>query len=356
MIPISTVLNLFFLVILKVILDMEIWPFVLISILGITISSIIDLINYVIFRKENIKVQKKFTNKIDGLLASIYRGIIEIGTLPYKAYVSIKAIVKTIYRMNITKEHLLEWTTAEEAEKKSKNDLLSTYKNMTPNVVFGILGLLYDIGGISSFYVTKNSVLHVGASITSPITGATAVFILIFSLIWLLTPFFMWHISKPNKEKKSKEKLNKNEIDYVKNIAEKTWNYFSEYMNKDENYLPPDNFQSSRREKIVHRTSSTNIGLGIMTIISAYDLKFIPLDKAISFIENMMDTIVKLDKWNGHLYNWYNTKTLKPLIPRYISTVDSGNFVRIHVHIKIFFSGKRKYSIQRQNKKPYTNY
>lgn len=338
----------FFLVVLKLALNIKTWPFVLISILSITISSIQDLINYVIFRKENIKVQKKFTKKIDGLTSSIYRGIIEIGTLPYKAYVSAKAIVKTIYRMKVTKEHLLEWTTAEEAEKKSKNDLFSMYKNMTPNVVFGILGLIIFtvvvIGTnpylqvLNAYDVAEHSVLHVGASIARPITGATEIFILALSIIWLLTPFFMWYISKPNKEKKSSEKLNKNETDYVKNIAEKTWGYFSEYMNKEENYLPPDNYQASRREKIVHRTSSTNIGLGIMTIISAYDLKFIQLDKAISFIENMMDTIVKLDKWNGHLYNWYNTRTLKPLIPRYVSTVDSGNFVRIYVYTKIIFS------------------
>ena len=292
----------------------------LVSILSVTISSILDILNYVIFRKENIKVQKKFTKRIDGLTSSIYRGIIEIGTLPYKAYISTKAIIKTIYRMKVTKEHLLEWTTAEEAEKKSKNDLLSMYKNMIPNVVLGLLGILVLISQI------------IGTRIDRLMSVPLMTFIFILSLIWLLTPLFMWHISKQNEEKKSYEKLNKDEIDYVKNIAEKTWSYFAEYMNREENYLPPDNFQASRREKIVHRTSSTNIGLGLMTIISAYDLKIIPLDKAISCLENVMDTIVKLDKWNGHLYNWYDTKTLKPLIPRYVSTVDSGNFVRIYVH------------------------
>ncbi|MCI8519267.1 MAG: hypothetical protein HFJ51_04165 [Clostridia bacterium] len=105
-------------------------------------------------------------------------------------------------------------------------------------------------------------------------------------------------------------------------------------MNKENSFLPPDNLQESRREKIVGRTSSTNIGLGLLTIISAYDLKFINLEKAIASIENTMETIVKLEKWNGHLYNWYNTKTLAPLLPKYVSTVDSGNFVRIYVYTK----------------------
>ena len=281
-------------------------------------------------KKENIKVQRKFTERIDGLTASIYRGLIEIGVLPYKAYVTLKAIVKTIYRINVTKKHLLEWTTADEAEKKSKTDLKSMYKNMIVNVIFGILGLILII---------------IGVAICRSITGTLIVLVSLISLLWIFTPFFMWYISIPNKEKKASEKLNKDELEYVKDIAKRTWEYFSEYMNKENNYLPPDNYQESRREKVIHRTSSTNIGLGLMTIISAYDLKLITLEKTISFLENVMDTIINLDKWNGHLYNWYDTKNLKPLIPRYVSTVDSGNFIRIHVYIKSLFEGEREYTV-----------
>lgn len=144
----------------------------------------------------------------------------------------------------------------------------------------------------------------------------------------------MYNISKPNKEKKSIQKLNKDEIEYVKKIAKDTWSFFSEYMNKENNYLPPDNFQESRRQKIVPRTSATNIGLGFLTIISAYDLGFITLDTAIDYIQKSLETVEKLEKWNGHLFNWYNIRTLKPLTPRFISTVDSGNFIRIYVYFK----------------------
>lgn len=323
MISIFAMANIILLVTIKYFLKIKTWQFWLITLLGLTISSIIDILNYIIFRKENIKVQRKFTKRIDGLSASIYRGIIEIGTLPYKAWVSLKAIVKTIYRMNITKEHLLEWTTADEAEKKSKTDLLSMYKNMTSNVLFGILGLTLIITAHFSSFTSHYSLL-----------------ILFISIIWLVMPFIMWYTSKPNRTKKSLEKLNKDEIDYVSDIAKRTWAYFLEFMNKENNFLPPDNFQESRREKTVHRTSSTNIGLGLITVISAYDLKFIDLEKALALIENMIDTIIKLDKWNGHLYNWYNTKTLAPLIPRYISTVDSGNFVGYLYTAKAFLEEK----------------
>ncbi len=125
-----------------------------------------------------------------------------------------------------------------------------------------------------------------------------SIFLGVLGIIWLLSPMIMHYISKLREEKKSIDSLNDSEIDYIKKIAKDTWSYFDEYMNKENNYLPPDNFQESRREKVVHRTSSTNIGLGLMTIISSYDLKFITLEKALINLENSISTIEKLDKWN----------------------------------------------------------
>lgn len=320
LVEIFCIINLVFLLGVKIFTNIKIFPFVLISFLSITISSIIDILNHIIFRKENVKTQKKFTKKIDGLAASIYRGIISIMTLPTKAYLSLVAIIKTIYRMKVTKEHLLEWITSEEAEKQNKKDVKSMYLLMLPNVALGVILIV-----LSLLFKEDNIIL------------------LAFALIWILSPFVMWNISKVEEARKSIDKLNKEELEYIKKVSEDTWKYFSEYMNKQNNFLPPDNFQESRREKIVQRTSATNIGLGLLTIVAAYDLKFINLDKTIESLEKSIETIEKLEKWNGHLYNWYNTKTLKPLIPRYVSTVDSGNFVRIFIYIKNVFRRKIGY-------------
>lgn len=319
------ILNLLFLAILKVVFNIKIAPYIIITLLSIAISSVLDIINHIIFRKENIKAQKKFTQKVDGISASIYRGLIYIGTLPSKAFISLVAIIKTIYRMKVSKEHLLEWTTAEEAEKTNKKDLKSMYTFMISNVITGIFGII-----ISSFIINDL---------------VSKVMILIFSIFWLLMPFIMWYISKPEEEKKSVKKLNEDEREYIIKVAKDTWRYFEEYMNKNNNFLPPDNFQDSRKQKVVQRTSSTNIGLGLLTIISAYDLKFINLEKAITNLENVLDTVQNLDKWNGHLYNWYSISDLKPLKPRYISTVDSGNFVRIYVYSKGIFKRKRTHTV-----------
>lgn len=89
----------------------------------------------------------------------------------------------------------------------------------------------------------------------------------------------------------------------------------------------PDNYQEDRKQLVVPRTSSTNIGLSMLAIISSYDLGFEGLESSIDRLKKLINVVYELPKWNGHLYNWYNIKTKKPLIPRYISTVDSGNLV-----------------------------
>ena len=140
----------------------------------------------------------------------------------------------------------------------------------------------------------------------------------------MIAPIFAWYISLENE---SEYKWEEEDKEYLQKIGKQTWDFFETYINEENNYLMVDNYQEDREKKIVNRTSSTNIGLEILAIISAYDLGFISYKKAIGLIRKIINTINVLSKWNGHLYNWYNTETLEPLIPRYISSVDSGNFI-----------------------------
>ena len=276
---------------------------------------ILEIFNYIIAKKEGEEKQKTFTPQISGLKGIFLRAIISLGCMPYKAYSALKAIGKTIYRLLVTHKNLLEWTTSEEAEKLGKTDLMSYYKNMFINVIAGVLSVI--------IYVQDKSII--------------AIFL---GLLWIITPAIMCYISKENEEKKAIEKLTQNEKEYILEIGRKTWNFFSKYLNQENNYLIPDNYQEDRKNKIVKRTSSTNIGLSMLAVISANDLGYISLEKTLEILENIIYTIDNLQKWNGHLYNWYNTETKEPLIPRYISTVDSGNFVGYLYVTKIWLEEK----------------
>ena len=282
-----------------------------ILIINAVIPFILELINNVILKREGEQKQKTFTPKISGIKGSISRGVITLGCLPYKAYISIKAIIITLYRICISHKHLLEWTTSEEAEKKSKSNLISYYGEMIVNAVFGV------------------ALVIIGIIIDSP-------FWILFGTYFTLMPYVMWFISKDRNKAKAIEKLNKKDKEYVKEIGKKTWEFFEKYLAKENNYLIPDNYQEDRKEKIVFRTSSTNIGLSMLAVISAYDLGYIKKEESIKLLENIILSIEGLQKWNGHLYNWYNIKTKEPLVPRYISTVDSGNLVGYLYVVKIF--------------------
>ena len=294
------------------------WLIIFLS-LTVIISQILELLNKCIFKKDGEQKQQTFTPKITGVKGIILRAILTLGCLPYKAYMSLKAISKTIYRKVISKKHLLEWTTSEEAEKQAKTDLASYYKQMAVNVIAGIIAIMLS---------GKSSILG-GKLITTIGIGTKlgAVLGIALGILWIITPWIMQTISKENKKKQPVENLNKEEKEYMLQIAQSTWEFFENYLNEENNYLITDNYQEDRKQKMVPRTSSTNIGLSLLAVISSYDLKFINIENAINLLDKIITTIASLEKWNGHLYNWYETKTKRPLIPRYISTVDSGNFV-----------------------------
>ena len=279
-------------------------------------SNILEIINNIIFKKEGEEIQGSFTPKIEGYFGAICRAFITIIILPFKAWISLKSICKTLYRLLISKKHLLEWMTSEDAEKNSKNDIISNYKMMISNVLFGTASVVYSL-------------------------KIDNIFGIMLGIMWIIAPLIMYYISKEIKETKPKEKLSIDEISYISDVAKRTFNFFYDNVTKENNYLIPDNYQEDRKNLYVDRTSSTNIGLSIMAIIAGADLNFITIEEANSILENIINTVWNLKKWNGHLYNWYDIKNLEPLIPRYISTVDSGNFVGYLYVLKQFFEEQK---------------
>ena len=213
--------------------------------------------------------------------------------------------------MKVSKKHLLEWLTAEQAEKQAKTDFVSYYKFMMSNLVFGFWSLVFGI-------------------------AVNQILLIIAGILWVIAPVLAWYISKEIKKVVAIEKVSKKDKEYLIEIGKKTWQYFKDNINEENNFLAPDNYQEDRVNRVAPRTSTTNIGLGMLSVISAYDLKYIEQEEAIDILSKTLDTITKLQKWNGHLYNWYNTNTLEPLIPRYISTVDNGNFIGYLYTVKQF--------------------
>lgn len=332
---ISIVVLFLFAIVLKLTTNVTVWPFVLIGLITLWIPNLLEILNRIIYRKDGQTKQKTFTPIITGLKGNVLRAGLNFSFLIDKAYISATAIVKTLYRKYYTKQHLLEWTTAEEAEKNAKTDTISYYRSMYVSIIASVISLIVC-------FLCKDSF-------------AKILFFLAF-LSWALAPFFACYISKEQFQKEPVKQLKEEQIQAVMQLGKKTWQYFKDTLTKENHYLPPDNYQEDRVTPFVKRTSSTNIGLALLAVVSSYDLQYESLEQTLSLLQKMLQTIEQLSKWNGHLYNWYQIDNLQPLRPRYVSTVDSGNFVGYLYVLKQFLQEvKQKEEIENQTKQEIEN-
>ena len=282
---------------------------VLLTFIAINFGNIISIIDMILFGQSTQMKEMQYIPLIHGIDAIFLTMVFNFITIPYKAYITLNAFILSIYRMTISKKHLLQWTTADTLEKSAKDTLLYYSCNMFVNVIVGLFIIFYAL-----FKVGLNCKM------------LTCSFEIVIGIFFVIAPLFAYLLGKSHlfgRRKRLDEDKNKEIIE----VAKRTWKFFDTLMTPLNNYLPSDNYQEDRRLKIVNRTSSTNMGFAILSIIIAYDLKFIDTEETIKKLVNIIGTIKKLEKWNGHLYNWYNIKTLEPLRPRFVSTIDSGNFI-----------------------------
>ncbi|PKL60023.1 MAG: cyclic beta 1-2 glucan synthetase, partial [Methanomicrobiales archaeon HGW-Methanomicrobiales-4] len=240
------------------------------------------------------------TQVIQSLLAV---PLINLTFLPYEAFIALDAIFRSCWRMIRSHHHLLEWTTHQEAGKAGNYEVVQSYRIMWPAPVIG---------------VTLLSLLVLIRPISSPAVA-------VFALAWIVSPIISWWISQPIIARITSLTLEQER--FLRGIARRTWRFFETFITVEDHYLLPDNFQEYPVQVVAHRTSPTNIGLSLLASLTAYDFGYIPMSILIERTKKTFTTMGQLNRYRGHFYNWYNTITLEPLIPRYISTVDSGNLV-----------------------------
>ena len=160
--------------------------------------------------------------------------------------------------------------------------------------------------------------------------------------LWFVSPIVAYRISQPSLPRRIL--LSNTQVLYLRNIARKTWAFFENFVTEPDHWLPPDNFQENPLGVLAHRTSPTNIGLSLLANLTAYDFCYISMGKMFNRMEKTFDTLNQMEKFRGHLYNWYDTETLRPLLPLYISAVDSGNLTG---HLMVLRAGLVEMSAQK---------
>jgi cyclic beta-1,2-glucan synthetase len=278
------------------------WMFTRFILLMISIPPLIPFLLGLVPRHGGISRRSHFRAVLSDLSLALSHIGLTITFLAYQAWLMSDAILRTLVRLCITRKNLLEWVTAAQAKYAVDLKLLAIYRRMVGGVMFAVAAFL---------------AVNIGRHQAIPVA-------LPFILLWAASPAIARWISEPPKAAEA-EPLSASVTQTLRLISRRTWRFFETFVTAEDHFLPPDNFQEDPKPVVAHRTSPTNVGVYLLSAIAARDFGWLGTLEAAERIEATLGTLKQLQSFRGHLYNWYDTQTLNPLEPRYVSSVDSGN-------------------------------
>ncbi len=229
------------------------------------------------------------------------RMALSLAFLPHEAYYHLDAIVRTLWRITVSHRHLLQWQTSSDVERNGSNAPAALWRMMWVGPALAVL-------------------LAALLALQRPMVLLLAAPLL---LLWLLSPSIAWWISQPRRTDVFAPTATQTR--FLRGLARQTWAFFDSHVGAAERWLPPDNLQVQPGPVIAHRTSPTNIGMAMLANLAAYDFGFLGAGRLLARTRATLATLQQLPRYRGHFYNWYDTLSLQPLAPLYVSAVDSGN-------------------------------
>jgi hypothetical protein len=275
------------------------WTLVVVGI--ILLPPVIALMLNLLRKPEDLRLRQHLAAALRSALGHFAQALLTLACLPYEAYYSLDEILRTNWRILVSKKQLLEWAPSGGSVGAARSCLLACYQSMWSAPALAIAAAGY---------------LATSMPAALPIAGPVL-------FLWLAAPASALWISQPLRRREAR--LTPGQILFLQTISRKTWAFFETLVGAEDHWLPPDNIQEHPLAVVAHRTSPTNMGLSLLANLSAYDFGYIPAGQLIERTTNTLATMSALDRHQGHFYNWYDTQSLQPLAPLYISSVDSGN-------------------------------
>ncbi len=235
----------------------------------------------------------------------VMRALAEASLIPHQSLLAADAIIRVWYRRLVSRRNLLEWSVRQSGRLRSLTNRSR---------------LLLSMGAIGSLCAAAAGAVL----LWSPVRFAFAAPWLV---LWTLSPLTGWLLSPRRGGERRVARVPAADRRYLRGIARRTWRYWSQFVTEETSWLPPDNYQVSHQDRLAMRTSPTNIGLWVLSVPAARRFGYVTTDQAIDVLGKSMRTIGRLERFEGHLLNWYDIANLQPLEPRYVSTVDSGNLL-----------------------------
>ncbi len=251
-------------------------------------------------RARGVPLREHVLAERDNLAASAAQAFLSTVFLLHQSWVMLDAIGRTWFRLLVTRRHLLEWVTA---------DRSAQVEATASGVLKRMIGIPLAAAAIAAL-----------VAVVSPDRLPLAIPIV---ALWCLSPGIAYKTGRPFP--RDRAAVNRAARLAFRTVARRTWRFFDDLAGPEDNWLIPDNLQEDRRELVAHRTSPTNIGLQLLATLAAYDFGYLNAVDLITRLERTFATLLRMPRYRGHFYNWYDTRTLTALPPAYISTVDSGN-------------------------------
>ncbi|MBC5785329.1 cyclic beta 1-2 glucan synthetase [Ramlibacter sp. USB13] len=237
--------------------------------------------------------------------SGLAQAVLALACLPHEAWVSLDAIVRTTWRLRWSGRRLLEWEPSRQGASAPAGTAASELARSFRRMAFAPVCAVAVAGALAAWRADA-------------LAAALPVLVL-----WLGAPGLAWWVSRPLVRRRST--LDAEQAAELRRLARRTWAFFETFVTADEHFLPPDNMQEVPEPRVAHRTSPTNMGLSLLASLAARDFGYLTEMQLIERTGATLATMERLERHHGHFLNWYDTRSLQPLRPAYVSSVDSGN-------------------------------
>jgi cyclic beta-1,2-glucan synthetase len=267
----------------------------------VLLPAVLALISDVLRKPEDLPLPIHLRHGLNSAVLHFGQSALAIAFLPYDAFINLDAIGRTLLRVLFTRRRLLEWQTASDAERGGERSLAGFYRAMW-------IVPLVSLAGAGALAELDRGLLPSSLPLL---------------LLWCAAPALAWWISQPLSGPPFD--LSPGQTAFLRRTARRTWKFFEHFVTAEDHWLPPDNFQEQPSPVVATRTSPTNLGLALLANLTAVDFGYSSVGNCLQRTRNTLATMARLERYRGHFFNWYETRRLETLLPKYISSVDSGN-------------------------------
>ncbi len=267
----------------------------------VTLPSLLSAIMDLAIKPTDLPLLTHIRSSVASMGRPLAQSVFTLMFIPFESFICMDAVVRTLVRIHWTRSKMLEWKTSSDSERSASSDLAGFFRAMS-------IAPLVSVATSFSLAVTHPETLMVAGPLLA---------------LWFVSPVAAWWLSRSIAT--PPVRLTPVQHLFLRQLSRRTWRYFETFVTEQENWLPPDNVQMNPAEVIATRTSPTNIGLALLADLTAYDFGYLSASGMLDRIRKTLGTMAKMERYRGHWFNWYDTRTLIPLAPQYVSTVDSGN-------------------------------